>query len=42
MQVTYPSASLATMACTTLDVDEELQPKKIVRLLRVEGSCLVA
>ena len=35
VQVTYPSASLATIACNTLDVDEELQPTKIVRLLRV-------
>ncbi|CAM9163672.1 unnamed protein product [Laminaria digitata] len=42
VQVTYPSAALATIACNTLDVDEELQPNKIVRHLRVEGPSLVA
>lgn len=42
VEVAYPSAPLATIACNTLAVDEELQPNKIVRSLRVEGSSLLA
>lgn len=42
VQVTYPSASLATIACKTLTVDEEIQSEKVVRSLRVEGSSLLA
>ncbi|CAM9568667.1 unnamed protein product [Scytosiphon promiscuus] len=42
VEVTFPSPSLATIACTTLDVDAELQPNKIVRSLQVEGSSLLA
>ncbi|CAM9346049.1 unnamed protein product, partial [Ascophyllum nodosum] len=42
VRVTYPSTSLAKIACTTLDVDEELQPKKIKRSFRVQGSSLHA
>ncbi|CAN0142509.1 unnamed protein product [Ectocarpus sp. 8 AP-2014] len=42
VEVTFPSASLATIACRTLAVDAELQPNKIIRTLRVEGSSLLA
>lgn len=42
VEVTFPSASLATIACRTLAVDAELQPNKISRTLRVEGSSLLA
>lgn len=42
VEVTFPSESLATIACNTLAVDAELQPDKIVRTLRVEGSSLLA
>ncbi|CAM9485441.1 unnamed protein product [Ectocarpus sp. 13 AM-2016] len=42
VEVTFPSASLATTACRTLAVDAELQPNKIIRTLRVEGSSLLA
>ncbi|CAM9855293.1 unnamed protein product [Pylaiella littoralis] len=42
VEVTFPSASLATIACNTLAVDTELQPTKIGRSLRVEGSSLIA
>eukprot|EP00752_Nemacystus_decipiens_P002111 g2016.t1 len=42
VEVTFPSASLAEIACNTLAVDAELQPDKIVRTLRVEGSSLLA
>ncbi|CAM9229682.1 unnamed protein product [Sphacelaria rigidula] len=40
--VAYPSEKLATIACSTLNVDEEIQPERIKRSIRVEGSSLLA
>ncbi|CAM9123972.1 unnamed protein product [Choristocarpus tenellus] len=40
VEVTYPSATLALMARNTLSVDEEIQPNKICKSFRVDGSTM--
>ncbi|CAM9209095.1 unnamed protein product [Discosporangium mesarthrocarpum] len=40
VEITYPSDSLARVACNTLSVDEEIQPNKIRKSFRLDGPTM--